>query len=227
MLIEEIKREIAWMHKAIERSSLHESTIKALETVPRDKFVDSSLEAKAYDNTPLPIGYGQTISQPLIVALMTDVLDLSPTDRVLEIGSGSGYQAAILSHIVKEVYTIEVVEPLGKMVAERFESLGYKNIFPSIGDGYHGLKDKAPFDGIIVTAAASHVPPALISQLKIGGRMVIPVGGPFQVQNLLLITKTAKGLDKKTLIPVRFVPFTGAIDKTKTEESKSDDAKAK
>jgi protein-L-isoaspartate(D-aspartate) O-methyltransferase len=158
----------------------------------------------------LPIGYGQTISQPYIVALMTDLLKVNSGDVVLELGTGSGYQAAILSGLVKRVYTIEIIEPLARQAKSRLARLGYGNVTTRLGDGYYGWPEYAPFDGIIVTAAASHVPPPLIEQLKPGGRMVIPVGDRFFTQQLLLVEKTADGqITTRQVLPVRFVPLTG------------------
>jgi protein-L-isoaspartate(D-aspartate) O-methyltransferase len=164
--------------------------------------------ARAYRNHPLPIGSGQTISQPYIVALSTDLLSPSPQDVVLEVGTGSGYQAAVLAEIVARVYSIEIIESLGKTAARRLEELGYGNVEVRIGDGYAGWPEKAPFDGIVVTAAAPRVPQALVDQLKPGGRMVIPVGGSGDVQHLKLLTKRADGgVDEKRVLPVRFVPL--------------------
>ena len=182
--------------------------MQAVRKVPRHRFVPASEEARAYDNRPLPIGHGQTISQPYIVALMTELLDSRPTDIVLEVGTGSGYQAAVLAELVSKVYTIEIVEPLGRQAAQTLSALGYANVFTRIGDGYGGWPDAAPFDSIIVTAAAADVPKPLVDQLKPGGRLVIPVGGRFDVQQLMVIGKNADGttLSRKTL-PVRFVPL--------------------
>jgi protein-L-isoaspartate(D-aspartate) O-methyltransferase len=178
--------------------------------VPRHKFVSDIYLDRAYDDSPLPIGYGQTISQPYIVAYMTDILNLNKNSRVLEVGTGSGYQAAILSPIVKQVYTIEIIPELAKSAVTRLKNLGYHNIEVAIGDGYYGWNKHAPFDAIIVTAAAGHIPTPLIEQLKNNGRMVIPVGGSFLIQNLILVTKDKDGnVTTRNLIPVRFVPLTG------------------
>jgi protein-L-isoaspartate(D-aspartate) O-methyltransferase len=164
----------------------------------------------AYENRPLPIGYGQTISQPYIVALMTDLLKPEATHKVLEIGTGSGYQAAVLSELVDQVYSIEIVEPLAKRTVEKLKKLEYKNIHTLIADGYDGWPEHAPFDSIIVTAAISHIPPPLVNQLKNGGRMVIPVGTRFQTQYLTLVEKDAQGkITTRQILPVLFVPFTG------------------
>src|SRR4051812_5200552 len=180
----------------------------ALAKVERHRLVPPGQQAMAYRNHPLPIGNGQTISQPYIVALSTDLLRPEPQDVVLEVGTGSGYQAAVLAEVVKQVYSIELIESLGRAAAERLAAMGYKNIELRIGDGYAGWPEKAPFDGIIVTAAAPKIPPALVQQLKPGGRMVIPVGGDGFVQYLKLVTKRADGgYDEREVIPVRFVPL--------------------
>ena len=180
----------------------------ALGKVERHRFVPAAHQAMAYRNHPLPIGNGQTISQPYIVALSTDLLRPEPQDVVLEVGTGSGYQAAVLAEVVKQVYSIELVADLGRSAAARLAELGYRNVEVRIGDGYAGWPDKAPFDGIIVTAAAPRVPPALVAQLKVGGRMVIPVGGDGWVQQLKVITRRADGgHDERDIIPVRFVPL--------------------
>jgi len=187
--------------------------LAALGRVPRHEFVPVAERDRAYRNQPLPIGYGQTISQPYIVAVMTELLDPRPGDRVLEVGTGSGYQAAVLAELVKEVYTIEIIEPLGLAARKRLKTLGYDNVTVRIGDGYYGWPEKGPFDGIVVTAAASHVPPPLLAQLKPGGRMVIPVGSHFLTQQLVLIEKKTDGtLQTRQLLPVMFVPLTGEHD---------------
>jgi len=184
--------------------------LRALREVERHRFVPASELPQAYANHPLPIGYGQTISQPYIVALMTDLVDPQPDDVVLEVGTGSGYQAAVLAKLVRQVYTIEIIEPLADEARGRLAALGYDNVTTRLGDGYFGWEDQAPFDAIVVTAAASHVPPPLIAQLKPGGRMVIPVGGRFAVQYLLLVEKTAAGETvTRQISAVRFVPLTG------------------
>jgi protein-L-isoaspartate(D-aspartate) O-methyltransferase len=187
-----------------------EDVLESLAAVERHKFVPRAEVPFAYQNRPLPIGFGQTISQPYIVALMTDLLDPEPDDVVLEIGTGSAYQAAILSGLVARVYTIEIVEPLADQAATRLDDLGYDNVVTKLGDGYFGWEDHAPFDSIIVTAAATHVPPPLIEQLRPGGRMVIPVGGRFTAQWLLLIEKGDDGgIVTRQIAAVRFVPLTG------------------
>ncbi len=195
----------------VERGINDPHVIRAMKSVPRHKFVPDKYITSAYDDNPLPIGYGQTISQPYIVAYMTEVLNLRKTSTVLEIGTGSGYQAAILSPIVKQVYSIEIISGLAKSAANRLKNLGYDNVEVAIGDGYYGWNKYAPFDAIIVTAAAGHIPPPLLEQLKNNGRMVIPVGGSFTVQNLILINKDGDGnMTTRNLIPVRFVPLTGS-----------------
>jgi protein-L-isoaspartate(D-aspartate) O-methyltransferase len=185
------------------------AVMAAMGKVPRHRFVPWMQQAFAYENRPLPIGEGQTISQPYIVALMTDLLDPKPTDRVLEVGTGSGYQAAVLAELVAKVYTIEIVEPLARRAMRTLEQLGYGNIEVRIGDGYNGWADAAPFDSIIVTAAPPEIPKPLIDQLRPGGRMVVPVGGSRDAQDLLLVEKRLDGtaVTKRTLT-VRFVPLT-------------------
>ncbi|MFQ6021488.1 MAG: protein-L-isoaspartate(D-aspartate) O-methyltransferase [Acidiferrobacterales bacterium] len=192
------------------RKEFDERVMQAMATVRRHEFVPEHLKPFAYENRPLPIGYGQTISQPYIVALMTDLMEVDGDGVVLEVGTGSGYQAAILSGLVKRVYTIEIIKPLAQQARTRLNHLGYNNVETRLGDGYYGWEEHAPFDAIVVTAAASHVPPPLIKQLKPGGRMVIPVGGRFFTQQLLLIQKTtAGGIETRQVLPVRFVPLTG------------------
>jgi protein-L-isoaspartate(D-aspartate) O-methyltransferase len=191
------------------RPRFADAVMAAMGKVPRHRFVPLLEQAFAYENRPLPIGEGQTISQPYIVALMTDLLDLKRTDTVLEVGTGSGYQAAVLAELVAKVYTIEIVEPLGKHAAKVLNELGYRNVEVRVGDGYGGWPTAAPFDAIIVTAAPAEVPQPLIDQLKPGGRMVIPVGGSFMAQELLLVRKEADGrTTTRRTLPVRFVPLT-------------------
>jgi len=186
----------------------NEPTLKSMRTVPRDKFVPPNLLERAYDDGPLPIGYGQTISQPYIVAFMTAAIDPEKEFKVLEIGTGSGYQAAVLSGIVSDVYTIEIITELYNSASKRLRNLNYKNVICKNADGYFGWKDFAPFDAIIVTAAAEHIPPPLIKQLKDGGKMIIPVGSPYLNQTLILIEKDGEDITTTALLPVRFVPFT-------------------
>jgi protein-L-isoaspartate(D-aspartate) O-methyltransferase len=191
------------------RPRFGDTVMAAMGKVPRHRFVPILQEIFAYDNRPLPIGEGQTISQPYIVALMTDLLDLKSGDTVLEVGTGSGYQAAVLAELAAKVYTIEIVEPLGKQAKRLLGELGYRNVEVRIGDGYNGWPEAAPFDSIIVTAAPAEVPRPLIDQLKPGGRMVIPVGGSSGVQQLLLMEKRPDGTaTTKRTLPVRFVPLT-------------------
>jgi len=194
----------------INKRALEPGVMEAMGKVPRHLFVPDDLRDSAYRNRPLPIGYGQTISQPYIVALMTDLLAVRPGQRVLEIGTGSGYQAAILAEMGSEVYSIEIIEELGKQAKEKLPRLGYPGIKVRIGDGYFGWPEHAPYDAIVVTAAAGHVPPPLIRQLKKGGRMVIPVGGRFVTQQLVLISKDEGGkVTTRQILPVLFVPLAG------------------
>ncbi|WP_462320716.1 protein-L-isoaspartate(D-aspartate) O-methyltransferase [Halochromatium sp.] len=189
------------------------AVLAAMRSVPRHAFVPATLRDRAYADSPLPIGHGQTISQPFIVAFMTETLQLAPGDRVLEIGTGSGYQAAILGAMGVEVVTIEIIRPLAEQAATLLDELGYDNITAIHGDGYYGYEELAPYDAIIVTAAAQHVPPPLIEQLKPGKRMVIPVGRAGWTQNLLLVTKTKEGQTRtRNLMSVTFVPLTGEQD---------------
>ena len=184
--------------------------LDSMRKTPRHRFVPAELVANAYEDRPLPIGYGQTISQPYIVAKMTELLEPKADHRVLEIGTGSGYQAAVLSPLVAHVYSIEIIQPLGAAARRRLDTLGFKNVEVRVGDGYFGWPEKGPFDSIVVTAAANHIPPPLVEQLKPGGRMVIPVGNPFQTQTLMLVTKGNKGprdLQVRSLMPVGFVPL--------------------
>jgi protein-L-isoaspartate(D-aspartate) O-methyltransferase len=183
------------------------ATLNAMRKVPRHMFVPAGQSANAYDDRPLPIGYGQTISQPYIVGYMTEIIKPAQNHRVLEIGTGSGYQAAILSQIVKEVYTIEIIEQLHTQSSALLRKLNYNNIATKRADGYFGWKEKAPFDAIVVTAAAEHIPPALVEQLKEGGRMIIPVGSPYMMQQLMLVEKTGGKMRTTSMMPVRFVPF--------------------
>jgi protein-L-isoaspartate(D-aspartate) O-methyltransferase len=183
-----------------------ETVLAAMERVQRHRFMPAEMAREAYADGPLPIGHGQTISQPYIVAYMTEALELRKSHKVLEIGTGSGYQAAVLAEIVDRVFTIEIVEDLGRMAAALLEELGYTNVRSRIGDGYGGWPDEAPFDRIMVTAAPDHVPQPLIDQLAVGGRMIIPVGRDYQ--ELIVLSKTAQGVVQQRTIPVRFVPLT-------------------
>ncbi|MCA0931799.1 protein-L-isoaspartate(D-aspartate) O-methyltransferase [Lutimonas saemankumensis] len=184
------------------------ATLNALNEVPRHLFVPQELWSQAYRDGPLPIGYGQTISQPYIVAFMTEAIKPESDFKVLEIGTGSGYQAAILSRIVDSVYTIEIIDELYSRSKKQLKELGYNNIMTKSADGYFGWEEKGPFDAIVVTAAAEFVPPPLIDQLKEGGRMIIPVGTPFATQQLLMVTKKGGKTKSRNLMFVRFVPFT-------------------
>ena len=184
--------------------------LSVMREVPRHLFIPRGYRSQAYADHPVPIGEGQTISQPYIVAFMTGILRLKPTDRVLEVGTGSGYQAAVASKLVSEVYTIEIFESLASTAASALSSLGFRNVFTRRGDGYYGWEEKAPFDAIIVTCAGAHLPPPLLRQLKNGGRMVMPVGGPFLAQNLVFIEKESDGsLKQRNVLPVSFVRLLG------------------
>ncbi len=209
-MVREIRQNVADTTRYIGRSALNERVMSAMGTVPRHEFVPPSMISSAYENRPLSIGHGQTISQPYIVALMTDLIDPDEEDTVLEIGTGSAYQAAILSELVKKVYSIEIIEVLGLSARKRLQQLGYDNVETRIGDGYYGWPEQGPFDAIVVTAAASHIPPPLVQQIKPGGIMLIPVGNRFQVQQLTLVRKDAEGgVITQQVLPVRFVPLTG------------------
>jgi protein-L-isoaspartate(D-aspartate) O-methyltransferase len=184
------------------------AVLDAMRNVPRHAFVPAPHAASAYDNSPLPIGYGQTISQPYMVAEMTRLLDLDPSDRVLEIGTGSGYQAAVLTEFTRHVYTVEIIAPLADAARRRLHRLGYDVVRVRRGDGYYGWKKHAPFDGIIVTCAAGQIPPPLVQQLAPGGRMVIPVGPVYATQSLMLVTRDEQGrVHSRSLMAVRFVPL--------------------
>jgi protein-L-isoaspartate(D-aspartate) O-methyltransferase len=184
--------------------------LRVMGIVPRHEFVPERLKAQAYADRPLPIGFGQTISQPFIVVLMTDLLHIGKNDVVLEIGTGSGYQAAVLADLTRRVYTIEIIPALAEGAVDRLRRLGYSNVETRVGDGYYGWEEAAPFDGIVVTAAATGIPPPLIRQLKPGGRMVIPVGAPFALQYLTLVELDAeRRATTRQLLPVAFVPLTG------------------
>ena len=211
LLIESIEDDVRATRAYTGKARLDNRVMAALARVPRHEFVPESERAYAYHNRPLPIGYGQTISQPYIVALMTDLLAVDEDSVVLEIGTGSAYQAAVLADLVARVYTIEIIAPLGHAARQRLARLGYGNVEVRIGDGYDGWAEHAPFDAIMVTAAASHVPPPLLGQLKPGGRLVIPVGDRFFTQQLILIEKRDDGaLTTTQVLPVRFVPLVRA-----------------
>ena len=198
-----------------------ERVLDAMRMVPRHEFVPESVRADAYKDTPLPIGAGQTISQPYIVGFMTEALKSKPGDTVLEIGTGSGYQAAVLAALVENVYSIEIVKDLGERARVDLQRIGIENVEVRIGDGYRGWPEHAPFDGIIVTAAPDHIPPALVEQLKVGGRMVIPVGPEARTQKLLVLEKREDGsVSREELMLVRFVPFTGEAQENESESQR-------
>jgi protein-L-isoaspartate(D-aspartate) O-methyltransferase len=208
-LLVEIEREVADTQGYTGCARLSRPVIEAMRSVPRERFVPADLRCEAYGNYPLPIGQGQTISQPYIVAIMTELLGLSAKSRVLEVGTGSGYQAAILSRLAAEVFSVERVRELGEAARRVFEELGYDNIRSRVGDGYFGWPEKAPFDAIIVTAAAPAIPPPLIEQLDAGGRLIAPVEDTLG-QTLVLVTRDSEGrVHSKPTLPVAFVPLTG------------------
>ena len=209
-LIEQIESDTRETRGYTGRARLSDAVVEAMRAVPRHDFVNRFGLRAAYANRPLPIGHGQTISQPFIVALMTDLLEPQPEHRILEIGTGSGYQAAVLAALVKSVFTIEIIPALADSAAERLQSLGYENVSVRSGDGYFGWPDAAPFDGIIVTAVGPDIPEELLKQLKPGGRMVLPVGTQYTAQNLTVVTKGGDGSHTtKEVLPVAFVPLTG------------------
>jgi protein-L-isoaspartate(D-aspartate) O-methyltransferase len=212
-MLDDIEREVEYTRTMIGRNALDPKVMAAMEKVPRNEFVPKSYLDAAFDNGPLPIGHGQTISQPYIVALMTDLLELEADDVVLEIGTGSGYQTAVLSQLCKQVYTIEYVAALADIARARLDKLGYDNIQSMTGNGYDGWPEHAPYDGIIVTAAASHIPKPLIAQLKPGGKLVIPVGRPHLYQELTVVEKDKDGgIDIREVLGVAFVPLQGERD---------------
>ncbi len=209
-MVDEVLADTAATSSYSGSTALNPIVIAAMNKVERHRFVPAALSAIAYLNRPLPIGHGQTISQPFIVALMTDLMRIKAGDKVLEIGTGSGYQAAILAEMGSSVYSIEIIEPLGIQASGLLKTLGYRNVETRVGDGYYGWPEAAPFDAIMVTAAASHVPPPLIKQLKPGGRMMIPIGSQFMTQYLMLVEKQQDGsVATRQILPVRFVPLTG------------------
>jgi len=207
-MLRDIEAEVRYTRQLTGREAFDARVMQAMAEVPREKFVPNNMRGSAFENGPLPIGHGQTISQPYIVALMTDLLEPQAGQCILEIGTGSGYQTAILSRLCAMVYTVEVVRALGEAAVERLQALGYHNIQSHIGNGYTGWPEHAPYDGIIVTAAAGTVPPALVEQLKPGGRLVIPVGEPYGYQNLQLLEKDGTGgVHTRTILGVAFVPL--------------------
>ena len=209
-LIGQIIDDVRSTSRYLKKTALDEQVMKAMSDVPRHLFVPKAYIQHAYENRPLPIAEGQTISQPYIVAIMTDLLNIKPADVILEVGTGSGYQAAVLAKLARQVYSIEIIKTLQRSSAERLQRLGYTNITTKLGDGYYGWQDYAPFDAIMVTAAAGQIPPPLIKQLKPGGKMVIPVGGAFMTQYLMLVEKNNNGtISTRQILPVRFVPLTG------------------
>jgi len=218
-MLEQIRSEAKYTAAYTGRGTFSKHVMQAMHDVDRKNFVPDDYIHLAYDNGPLPIGHGQTISQPYMVALMTDLLDLTPTSTVLEIGTGSGYQAAILSRLARQVYSIERVAVLAKAAAQRLQQLGYQNVEVRCEDGYYGWQENAPFDGIIVTAAASHVPQNLLDQLKNGGRMLIPMGRPSMPQQLYLITRDKDGnTQTKFILDVAFVPLVTNADESRATQ---------
>jgi protein-L-isoaspartate(D-aspartate) O-methyltransferase len=209
------KRKAMIEHDIKGRGIKDQAVLEAMGNIPRHLFVDKRLMNKAYADYPLPIGEGQTISQPYVVALMTEALQLKPTDKVLEIGTGSGYQAAVLAEIVNEVYTIEIRKALADMATKRFKDLGYQNVKVKYADGYFGWETYGPFDAIIITAAANHIPPPLIKQLKEGGRLILPLGSTLYYQTLTLVKKKAGDLEVEQMGAVSFVPMTGKVEEEK------------
>jgi protein-L-isoaspartate(D-aspartate) O-methyltransferase len=211
MMMRDIEMEVELTRDMTGKDALNNRVMKAIRQVPRHEFIPQTLRYRAYDNGPLPIGLGQTISQPYIVALMTDLLNPEPDDVMLEIGTGSGYQTSVLSLLVKQVYSVEIIADLSQQASERLQKLGCQNVNCRSGDGYFGWLEHAPYDGIIVTAAAPHIPQPLLEQLKIGARLVIPVGKPGYYQELKVLEKTAA--DKiviHNILGVSFVPLTGS-----------------
>lgn len=208
-MLRDIEAELAITRRMIGRSSFSERVMQALREVPRAEFVPEGERRLAYENGPLPIGEGQTISQPYIVALMSDLLDVGEGDVVLEVGSGSGYQAGILSRLVERVYTIEIIEGLQRRAQETLQRLRYDNVTCRLGDGYHGWREHAPYDGILVTAASPDIPPPLVEQLQPGARLVLPIGPPYGYQQLVVVEKSLQGgIEMQAVLGVAFVPLT-------------------
>jgi protein-L-isoaspartate(D-aspartate) O-methyltransferase len=217
-MMRDIEREVEFTRSMIGKDAFDPRVMEAMRTVPRHEFIPRQMQAMAYNNGPVPIGQGQTISQPYIVALMTDLLNPEPDDVILEIGTGSGYQAAVLSQVVKKIYSIEIIDILAEQAAERLKRLNYTNVEVLSQDGYYGLPEHAPFDGIIVTAAAPHVPQPLLEQLKPSARLVIPVGGVFMGQDLIVFEKQQNGsITRSNVLAVAFVPLTGKNHKEPAE----------
>ncbi|MDD2761038.1 MAG: protein-L-isoaspartate(D-aspartate) O-methyltransferase [Methylomonas sp.] len=214
-MLEDIEKEVDLTRHFIGKDRLDSRVMVAMESIPRHEFLPEDLRYLAYRNGPAPIGSGQTISQPFIVALMTDLLETKPEHDILEIGTGSGYQAAVLSQLVSCVYSVEIIERLAADAGKRLQSLGYANVVVRNDNGYHGWPEHAPYDGIIVTAAAPHVPQSLVDQLRIGARLVLPVGHPYGYQELIVIEKKSEHqLESRTILGVRFVPMTGVHNKS-------------
>jgi len=212
-MLNDIKMEVELTRHLIGKNALDARVMAVMKQVPRHKFLPADFRYLAYENGPAPIGSGQTISQPYIVALMSDLLNTKPSDVILEIGTGSGYQAAILSKLVAQVYSIEIIEDLATKASRRLQKLGYDNVAVRNDNGYFGWQEHAPFDGIIVTAAAPHIPQPLIDQLKVGARLVIPVGLPFAYQQLMVVEKKPNGdIDTQEILGVSFVPLTGVAN---------------
>lgn len=209
-MLDDIEMEVKLTRHLIGKNALDDRVMAAMKEVPRHKFLPPNYRFLAYENGPAPIGSGQTISQPYIVALMTDLLNTKPTDTILEVGTGSGYQAAILAKLVKQVYSLEIIEELAANARRQLNKMGYSNVEIKTGDGNFGWPEHAPFDGIIVTAAAPHVPQGLIAQLRIGARLVIPVGTPYHYQELMVIEKMSNGeIETRSVLSVSFVPLVG------------------
>ncbi len=218
-MLSDIEWEVKLTRSMIGKAALSDRVMAAMKQVPRHKFIPKALREYAYQNGPVPIGFGQTISQPYIVALMSDLLDTKPSDVVLEIGTGSGYQAAILSKLVRQVYSIEVVEELATMARTHLHELGYNNVEVRTGDGNLGWPEHAPYDGIIVTAAAPHIPQSLIDQLRTGARLVIPLGLPYSAQELMVVEKKPGGkIETQDILSVAFVPLVEGRDTSSSRQ---------